>query len=177
METREQPCPRNWTPSWIRCSTGGWSCWGAVVPALQRVLLPFRVDVLSVFLLSSPAGGCSPFSWPIREKQAMLSFSKLHHIYLSSIIWPCVNGPSACVSRHSWWEHVYCQMPGGLMSWDNHWLLKCMWHPWYSSSPTEHTELEGLVGGAIATAIFISVLFIVFRRKRAGKRLSTEPLP
>ncbi|XP_048790022.1 tapasin-related protein-like [Lagopus muta] len=36
----------------------------------------------------------------------------------------------------------------------------------------EHTELEGLVGGAIATAIFISVLFIVFRRKRAA-----EPKP
>lgn len=38
-------------------------------------------------------------------------------------------------------------------------------------------ELEGLVGGAIATAIFVSVLFIVLRRKRAGRRLSTEPLP
>lgn len=36
----------------------------------------------------------------------------------------------------------------------------------------EHTELEGLVGGAIATAIFVSVLFIVLRRKRAA-----EPKP
>ncbi|XP_003202716.2 tapasin-related protein [Meleagris gallopavo] len=36
----------------------------------------------------------------------------------------------------------------------------------------EHTESEGLVGGAIATAIFITVLFIVLRRKRAA-----EPKP
>lgn len=36
----------------------------------------------------------------------------------------------------------------------------------------EHMELEGLVGGAIATAIFVSVLFIVLRRKRAA-----EPKP
>ncbi|NXJ09917.1 TPSNR protein, partial [Odontophorus gujanensis] len=37
---------------------------------------------------------------------------------------------------------------------------------------SEHTESEGLIGGAIATAIFISVLFIALRRKRAA-----EPKP
>uniref|UniRef100_A0A8C9ELH0 Ig-like domain-containing protein n=1 Tax=Pavo cristatus TaxID=9049 RepID=A0A8C9ELH0_PAVCR len=41
----------------------------------------------------------------------------------------------------------------------------------YLKAP-EHTESEGLIGGAIATAIFVSVLFIVLRRKR-----SAEPKP
>ncbi|XP_021252300.1 tapasin-related protein isoform X1 [Numida meleagris] len=41
----------------------------------------------------------------------------------------------------------------------------------YLKAP-EHTESEGLIGGAIATAIFVSVLFIVLRKKRAA-----EPKP
>ncbi|NWZ31649.1 TPSNR protein, partial [Asarcornis scutulata] len=40
----------------------------------------------------------------------------------------------------------------------------------------ERKGWEGLVGMLIATAIFIAVLFAVLRRKRAGRRLSTEPL-
>ncbi|NXK45886.1 TPSNR protein, partial [Chauna torquata] len=41
----------------------------------------------------------------------------------------------------------------------------------------EHTRLEGQMGFFIATAIFIIALFIVLRRRKAGRRLSTEPLP